>query len=121
MTKAERLLRDLVALPSVNPAFLPAGDPLAGERCVAEFLAATAAQVGLDLEFQKVLPGRSNLLVRLTPKGKTKRTVVLAPHLDTVTAAANQFSPKIKNGRLYGRGACDTKGSVTAMMLSICE
>ena len=121
MTKAEKLLRDLVALPSVNPAFLPAGDPLAGERCVAEFLAATAAQVGLDLEFQKVLPGRSNLLVHLAPKGRAKRTILLAPHLDTVAAAAPQFSPRIQNGRLYGRGACDTKGSVAAMMVSLCE
>jgi acetylornithine deacetylase/succinyl-diaminopimelate desuccinylase family protein len=121
MTKAERLLRDLVALPSVNPAFLPPGDPLAGEGKVAEFLGATAVQAGLDVGFQKIMPGRSNLIVRLMPRRKPKKIVLLAPHLDTVTAAAYQFSPKIKNGRLYGRGACDTKGSIAAMMESICE
>ena len=52
MTKTEKLLRELIALPSVNPAFLPARHPHAGEQRVAEFLAATAAQAGLDVEFQ---------------------------------------------------------------------
>ena len=43
-----KLLRELIALPSVNPALLPEGDPRAGEKNVADFLAATAAQAGLD-------------------------------------------------------------------------
>src|SRR5205823_2921844 len=32
-----------------------------------------------------------------------------------------QFTPRRKNGRLYGRGACDTKGSVAAMLGALCE
>jgi hypothetical protein len=44
MTNTEKLLRELIALPSVNPAFLPARNPHAGEQRVADFLAATAAQ-----------------------------------------------------------------------------
>ena len=47
MTHTEKLLCDLIALPSVNPAFLPARDPRAGEGRVAAFLAATAARAGL--------------------------------------------------------------------------
>jgi succinyl-diaminopimelate desuccinylase len=121
MINTERLLRDLVALPSVNPAFLPSGDPLAGETRVAEFLGATAARAGLDVSFQEVFPGRSNLLVRLSPLGKVNNRVLLAPHLDTVVASPEQFLPKTRKGRLYGRGACDTKGSVAAMMAAICE
>jgi len=117
----DQLLRELVALPSVNPAFLPARDIRAGESHVADFLAATAAQAGLEIEFQAVLPGRSNLLVRLRCAGKRRHRLLLAPHLDTVNGTDDQFRPRIKNGRLYGRGACDTKGSVAAMFLAICD
>jgi acetylornithine deacetylase/succinyl-diaminopimelate desuccinylase-like protein len=121
MTNTEKLLRELIALPSVNPAFLPAKHPHAGERRVAEFLAATAARAGLDVEFQAVAPGRSNLLARLSPRGKARQRLVLAPHLDTVNGTDEQFTPRTKNGRLFGRGACDTKGSVAAMLRALCE
>jgi acetylornithine deacetylase/succinyl-diaminopimelate desuccinylase-like protein len=121
MTKTEQLLRDLIALPSVNPAFAPARDPRAGEQRVADFLAATAAQAGLEIEFQRVFPGRSNLLARLSPRGKVRQRILLAPHLDTVNAAARQFVPVKRHGRLFGRGACDTKGSIAAMLSALCE
>jgi len=121
VTKTEKLLRELIALHSVNPAFLPAGDPRAGERRVAEFLRALAAQSGLEVEFQTVLPGRCNLLARLPATGKTTRRVLLAPHLDTVNGTADQFNPTKQGGRLFGRGACDAKGCVAAMMTALCE
>jgi acetylornithine deacetylase/succinyl-diaminopimelate desuccinylase-like protein len=121
VTRTEKLLADLIALPSVNPAFLPLRHPFAGEKRVADYLAATAARAGLEVEFQIVLPGRSNLVVRLLPRNKIRRTVLLAPHLDTVDAAESQFIPRRKNGRLRGRGACDTKGSVAAMLAALCE
>ena len=121
MTRTEKLLAELIALPSVNPAFLPPRHPRAGEKRVADFLAATAARAGLDVQFQKVLPGRSNLLARLRPKNKIKQTILLAPHLDTVGADGTRFIPQRNNGRLHGRGACDTKGSVAAMLAALCE
>ena len=122
MTAAAKLLRELIALPSVNPAFLPADDPRGGEQRVADFLAATAARAGLAVEFQTVFPGRANLLARLTPTGPVKQRILLAPHLDTVGTAAmpdTLFQPQEKQGRLFGRGACDTKGSVAAMMTAL--
>ena len=128
MTRTEKLLADLIALPSVNPAFVPLGVASArqdrsrfGEKRVADFLAATAARAGLEVEFQKVLPGRPNLIVRLLPRNRIRQTILLAPHLDTVDADESQFIPRRKNGRLYGRGACDTKGSVAAMLTALCE
>jgi acetylornithine deacetylase/succinyl-diaminopimelate desuccinylase-like protein len=121
MTKTEKLLRELIALPSVNPAFLPAGNPRAGEQRVADFLAATAAQAGLDVAFQPVAPARSNLLARLAPRSKPRQRLLLAPHMDTVNAADAQFTPTKRGGRLFGRGACDTKGSVAAMVTALCE
>lgn len=121
MTRTEKLLAELVALPSVNPAFLPARHPQAGERRVAEFLAATAARAGLEVELRTVLSGRPNIIARLLPRGTPRQTILLAPHLDTVVADATQFIPQRKQGRLYGRGACDTKGSVAAMLMALCE
>jgi acetylornithine deacetylase/succinyl-diaminopimelate desuccinylase-like protein len=50
-----------------------------------------------------------------------RRRILLAPHLDTVNARDEQFIPRAKRGRLYGRGACDTKGSVAAMFSALCE
>ena len=120
MTSVKKLLCELIALPSVNPAFLPAGDPRAGEQRVADFLAATAARAGLEVEFQEVFPGRSNVLARLAPAGRTRQRVVLAPHLDTVGGESPElFQPREKGGRLHGRGACDTKGSVAAMLAAL--
>ena len=115
-----RLLQDLIALPSVNPAFF--SDPnLHGEHRVAEFLASAARRHGLEVESQPVVPGRSNLLVRLTPRGPVRQRVLLAPHLDTVgePAYALQLKPVVRDGRVYGRGACDTKGSVCAFFQSL--
>jgi acetylornithine deacetylase/succinyl-diaminopimelate desuccinylase-like protein len=121
VTRTENLLAELIALPSVNPAFLPPRHPHAGEQRVADLLAALATKSGLEIEFQHVLGNRANLIARLRPSGNIRRTILLAPHLDTVIAEESQFSPHRKNGRLYGRGACDTKGSVAAMLTALCE
>jgi acetylornithine deacetylase/succinyl-diaminopimelate desuccinylase-like protein len=114
-----QLLAELVALPSVNPAFLPAGHALAGEQRVADYVLATAARAGLDVDRLEVMDGRSNLLIRLTPGGRVRQRILLAPHLDTVGGEEHQFHPVVKNGRLHGRGACDTKGSVAAMLSAL--
>ena len=122
MTPTAKLLCELIALPSVNNALLPANHPRAGEARVVDFLAATARKAGLEVERKKVLPQRMNLFARLVPTGKIKQRILLAPHLDTVDAMSeDQFRPRAKHGRLYGRGACDTKGSVAAMMFAVCE
>ncbi|MBI5385084.1 MAG: M20/M25/M40 family metallo-hydrolase [Verrucomicrobia bacterium] len=124
MTASEKLLRELIARPSVNPAFAPPGDPCAGEQRMAEFLAAIATGAGLDVEFQTVFSERRNVLARLTPSGKVRRRIVLAPHTDTVGATEMtnaMFRPVRKAGRLHGRGACDTKGSVAAMLTALLE
>jgi acetylornithine deacetylase/succinyl-diaminopimelate desuccinylase-like protein len=111
----------------VNPAFAPQSGAAArparhfGEKNVADFVASVAAHAGLEVEFQKVAPDRTNVIARLLPPGKIRQTILLAPHLDTVGAEDSQFVPRRENGRLYGRGACDTKGSVAAMLTALCE
>lgn len=118
---AQQLLRELIALPSVNPAFLPGRAELTGEQRVADFLAFTADRAGLELEWQEVFPGRSNLLARLTPAGgKVRRRILLAPHMDTVGVDGEaRFKPVTKAGRLHGRGACDTKGSIAIYLSAL--
>jgi len=121
MVITEKLLAELIAVPSVNPAFLPLGDPRAGEQRVAEYLAAIAAREGLDVELQEVLARRPNLVARLQPAGSVRRRLWLVPHLDTVNGSDAQFRPGKLEGRLFGRGACDTKGSIAAMMAALCR
>ena len=121
LSNVAKLLRNLVAIPSVNPAFLPNEPELTGEERVASYLTDLARKQGFEISRQNVLPGRKNLLVRLKPRGKVKRRIILAPHLDVVPAEGKQFIPRVKNGRLYGRGACDTKGSVAAFFQALLE
>lgn len=109
-----QLLSDLVSIPSINPSLLPTQSNLTGEEQVATFLADYANKLGIEVQRQAVLPGRKNILLRLKPKKKIKQRVLLTPHLDVVPAEESAFKPKIKNGKLHGRGACDTKGSVAA-------
>jgi acetylornithine deacetylase len=53
-----------------------------------------------------------------------RQTLLLEAHLDTVHADSMEIPPfaaEIRNGRLYGRGACDTKGSLAAFLHVVCE
>jgi len=116
MSQVVKLLRDLIALPSVNNTFLPPGDPHAGEELVADYLKNRARKAGLEIETQATNSGRDNLIIRLKPLGQATHRIILAPHMDTVGGDLDKiFRPTKKGERLHGRGACDTKGSVAVM------
>lgn len=116
MSQVVKLLRDLIALPSVNNAFLPPDDPHAGEERVADYLKNRARKAGLEIETQATNSGRDNLIVRLKPLCQATHRIILAPHMDTVGGDLDKiFRPTKKGERLHGRGACDTKGSVAVM------
>jgi acetylornithine deacetylase/succinyl-diaminopimelate desuccinylase-like protein len=122
MSPVLKLLCELIALPSVNPAFSSSDLSQTGEKRVAEFLAAHAAAAGLAVELKEALPGRFNVLAVLEPVRKARRRILLAPHMDTVGAESDDlYCPAVRQGRLYGRGACDTKGSVAAMMSALIQ
>lgn len=116
-----KLLRELIAIPSVNPRLSSSTDSHSGEGKVGEFIAALGRKRGLEVEFQEALPGRSNVLLRLPPTGRVKRRILLAPHLDTVGATREQLKPRTVGDRIHGRGACDTKGGVAAMLTALFE
>jgi acetylornithine deacetylase len=108
------LLSDLVAIPSVNPSY-DGGVP---ESAVAEYVEAFFAAHGIETFRQDVLPGRFNVIARL-PGRQPGRRVILEAHMDTVSVTGMTippFEPKIEDGRLYGRGSCDTKAGLAAMM-----
>jgi acetylornithine deacetylase/succinyl-diaminopimelate desuccinylase family protein len=124
MTKPSELTRflcDLIAIPSVNPSLGGETHHQNGEEEVATFLIEKAKRLGIAAQRQAVLPDRKNVIFRLKPKNRVKQKVLLAPHLDVVPADTKLFSPRIKNGKIYGRGACDTKGSVASFFHAFCE
>jgi acetylornithine deacetylase len=108
------LLRDLVAINSVNPTLVP-GAP--GEQEIAAAVAAAMRGFGLDVSVEVVSPGRPNVVGVL--EGRVKgRTLMFCGHTDTVGVAGmrDPFVPAERDGRLYGRGAQDMKGGVAAMI-----
>jgi acetylornithine deacetylase len=114
MDPAIRLLRDLVAINSVNPTLAP-GAP--GEAAIADFVAAEMRKSGLDVSVEPVADGRPNVVGVVEGRSKG-RTLMLCGHTDTVGVAGMTapFAPVERDGRLYGRGAQDMKGGVAAMM-----
>lgn len=109
---AFRTLQDLVRIDSVNPSFAAGGG---GEREIAGYVARTIAELGLEVECREPEPGRVSVLGRLRGRGGG-RSLMLNAHLDTVgvDGLATPFTPTVRDGRLYGRGAYDMKGAVAA-------
>src|SRR5207248_6462482 len=114
MDPAISLLRDLVALNSVNPTLVP-GAP--GEGAIADLVAAALRRAGLDVSIEVVADGRPNVVGVLEGRAKG-RSIMLCGHTDTVGVAgmSDPFTPVERDGRLYGRGSQDMKGGVAAMM-----
>jgi acetylornithine deacetylase/succinyl-diaminopimelate desuccinylase family protein len=124
VSRIEKLLSDLIALPSVNPAFLSDQPGLTGESRVADFISDLGYKAKLEVRFQEILPGRCNVFLHAKPKGKPRNKILFAPHMDTVGAAGathNIFAPRQAKNRIYGRGACDTKGSIAAMLCGLLD
>ncbi len=120
MHLATRLTRDLVAIPSVNPMGTGASGPLYSERAVAEYVQAFLRTLGMDSEIWGEDETHPNLTAEL--QCGSPATVLLEAHMDTVShenMSIDPFDPVILDGRLYGRGSCDTKASLAAYLYAL--
>ena len=107
------LLDDLVAIPSVNPAF---GGP--GEWELGEFVKTWLMERGLQVTTQTVAERRENVIARCGSRDKP--TLLFDAHMDTVGVegweSGSPYELLEREGRYYGRGACDTKASLAVFM-----
>ena len=90
------------------------------ETQAARFVKGFFADNGFESEVTEVADGRSNVIARL-PGGGGGKNLLLTGHLDTVPAYGmeNAFTPEIRDGRLFGRGADDMKGQLAAMICAM--
>lgn len=104
----------MVAIPSVNPF---GGSEGGAEADLAAFVAGRLADIGAVVDVREVASGRQNVYARLAGDGQGK-TLMFAGHLDTVGVEgyADPFSPRLSGGKLFGRGACDMKGGLAAII-----
>ena len=93
-----RLTRELVDIDSTTGCEAEAG----------RFIAATLRGLGYDVTEQPVADGRFNVFAAFDDP-----VVVLSTHFDTVPPF---FPSRIEGDRLHGRGACDAKGALVAMI-----
>jgi len=111
-------LTSLVQTRSINPAFAD-GEP-SDEREIATRVGAMMRALGMELTEFEPEPGRVSVVGRLRGSGGG-RSLLLYGHIDTVgvTAMPDPFSASVRDGKLYGRGAYDMKGGVTACLATV--
>jgi acetylornithine deacetylase len=121
--EATRLVSDLIALPTVNPMGRGYSGAVPVERPVVEYLERLFTPYGVEMERQTCSPIHESLLI-VVP-GKTDGPATLfESHADTVPAddwPDRAFTPRVREGHVVGRGACDDKGPLAAMVLALCD
>jgi len=114
---------ELVRIPSVNPDGDP-GTPHTGEAACAEWIAGFLSRAGAGTELREVFPGRPNIVAKFPSDGAGKPRLLFAPHTDTVSVTGMMIEPfggEVRDGKLWGRGATDTKGPMAAMLWALRE
>jgi len=115
-----RLTQELVRLPSVYRPEEENGN----ENNVARFVASYLEQAGFEAKTEEVAPGRPNVWTAWEGNSPG-RTLLFEAHTDVVTEGSTEewehspFGAERAGGRIYGRGACDTKGNLAAAVLAV--
>lgn len=123
MTSATRILTDLIRIPSINPMGRHDCDPaICGEERVSEFLLGWLSRLGISAKAQAVSPGRNNVIAMIPASISTSATMLWEVHQDTVPAdnmTVPPFEGIVSDGKVFGRGACDVKGAMAAMLSAL--
>ena len=112
-------LADLIRINSVNPSY-PSGVPESG---VIDYIEAFFQHRSIKTWRQSVQPQRDNLIASISGRDRDRKMIFEA-HVDTVSVdgmTIPPFDPVVRNGRMYGRGACDTKGGLAGMMHALAD
>ena len=113
-----RYLRELVAIPSVNPMGRDDLPPeIVGEQAIAEHVATILGRLGMDAAL--VGRGGRTSVIAEARVSSTADTLLVASHLDTVPTDGMEidpFDPVIRGDQLFGRGSCDTKAGMAALL-----
>jgi|APCry1669189665_1035243.scaffolds.fasta_scaffold20196_1 acetylornithine deacetylase/succinyl-diaminopimelate desuccinylase-like protein len=115
------LLGDLIRIPSVNPEGDPGVDE-PGEARLAVALEGLLLELGAEVWLREVMDGRPNVVARFPSDRPGKPKLLLAPHTDTVSVVGMTIPPfggEVSDGKIWGRGASDTKGSMAAMLCAL--
>lgn len=108
-----KLLCGLIRAKTVNPP----GD----EYLAAKVIKKQISKIGAKYDTYEKVKHRTNLVAKIgNEKGKK---ILISTHLDTVPAGdgweTDPFEPVIKDGKVFGRGACDNKGQATASLFAL--
>jgi len=122
-----KLVSDLVQIPSVNPNQPGATEEesVGGESRVNEFLKPVMDTMGLETDLWEAEKGRANLVGICKGTGGGKSLIfnghvdVVIPGPEELWTEAGPWSGKVKNGRIYGRGAIDMKGGDAAAIMAL--
>ncbi|MGQ9645344.1 MAG: M20 family metallopeptidase [Thermodesulfobacteriota bacterium] len=112
-----QLTQDLIRIPSVRRQG-------ANEKEVALFLARLLEELGLDVVIEEVEPGAPNVIGMLQGQNEGP-CLMFECHTDVVTegdASEWKYGPfegRLSGSRIYGRGACDTKGNLAAAVQAV--
>ena len=114
------LLEDWIRISSVNPGEQPLeSSPLFGEKQYTDRIKQMAEDAGYFCQYQKVTDGRYNLFIYAGNHEKGNPLLLLQTHSDVVAGKPELFRPKTEEGTIYGRGSCDAKGQLCAMLLGL--
>ncbi|HUZ18442.1 MAG TPA: M20 family metallopeptidase [Spirochaetia bacterium] len=112
------ILRSMVALDSVNGAMTGIAD---AEAKVGEYLAFAAKALGFAVRMLPVPGHAANVLVT-HEQGRDRPWILFDSHLDTVSVegmSIDPFGAETRDGRMWGRGSCDTKASGATMLWAL--
>jgi len=126
-----KTLSELVSIPSVNPMGRPVSGPEFYEHRVTDYLQGVFERLKLPWQRQTVhpaqdgLPARENIFCRVEgsrPPAAGGGMLLFEAHQDTVPVdgmTIPPWTPTVREGRIYGRGSCDIKGGMAAMLGAI--